>query len=70
MEAREADTAKVTSAMGSESSRTLGSSARLGKRGWGNLERQGSMVRMSKDYRKDGEKRVEQDNRRCRVGEV
>lgn len=46
MEAREADTAKVTSAMGSESARIPGSSARLGRRGWGNLEREGYMVKM------------------------
>ena len=46
MEAREADTAKVTSAMGNESARILGSSARLGRRGWGNLEREESMMRM------------------------
>lgn len=45
MEARETDTAKVTSAMGSESARILGSSARLGRWGWRNLEREGSMVR-------------------------
>lgn len=46
MEAREADTANVTSAMGSESARILGSSSSLGKRGWGNLEREGSVVKM------------------------
>ena len=40
MEAREADTAKVTSAMGNESARILGSSARLGRRGWGNLQKE------------------------------
>lgn len=46
MEAREVDTAKVTSAMGRESASILGSSSRVGKRGWGNLERERSMVRM------------------------
>lgn len=56
MEAREADTAKVTSAMGNESARILGSSARLGRRGWGNLEREGSMVKWV-GYNKDLEGR-------------
>lgn len=46
MEAREADTAKVTSAMGSESARIRGSSARLGRRGWGNLQREEPPVRV------------------------
>lgn len=40
------DTAKVTNAMGSVSASILGSSSRAGKRGWGNLEREGSGVRM------------------------
>lgn len=40
------DTAKVSKAMGSESASILGSSSRAGKSGWGNLEREGAMLRM------------------------